>query len=148
MWTAENTLTSIGHVISVAVPFRPLIQNGDEFMFISANVFAIYISPGLSWASLFDFSDFPRYHPLYSTENKKVIGKFKDETHGIPIEELFGLRPKMYSLLYTENNKAVEKKVLKGITKYFTKQKIKHGHYKQCLFNQEQLTKSINETTS
>ena len=31
-------------------------------------------------------------------ENKKVVGKFKDETQGIPICEFIGLRSKMYSI--------------------------------------------------
>ena len=29
---------------------------------------------------------------------KKVIGKFKDETEGVPIREFIGLRSEMYSL--------------------------------------------------
>ena len=87
-------------------------------------------------AQLFDFSEYATDHLLYSTENKKVIGKFKDKTHGIPIKEFVGLRPKMYSLLYSENNKTTEKKVAKGIAKHVTKQKIRHEHYKQCLFHQ------------
>lgn len=36
------------------------------------------------------------------------------ETHGIFTEEFVGLRPKMYSPLYSENNKMVEKKVASG----------------------------------
>ena len=43
-------------------------------------------------------------------KTKMSLGKFKDETHGILIEEFVGLRPKMYSLLYIENNRMVEKK--------------------------------------
>ena len=31
---------------------------------------------------LYDFSNYPSDHPLYSDENKKVIGKFKNETTG------------------------------------------------------------------
>ena len=34
---------------------------------------------------LFDTSEYDPDHPLYSTENKKVLRKRKDETHGIPI---------------------------------------------------------------
>ena len=54
------------------------------------------------------------------------------------LAEFVSLRPKMYSLLYRENNKMIQEKVTKGIAKHVTKQKIKHEHYKQCLFHQEQ----------
>ena len=37
-------------------------------------------------------------------ETKKVLGKMKDETHGVPIEEFIGLRPKMHSVLFAEEN--------------------------------------------
>ncbi|CAB4016675.1 Hypothetical predicted protein [Paramuricea clavata] len=66
-------------------------------------------------AGLFDTSEYTQGHPLHSIRNKKVLGKMKDETHGFPIQEFIGLRPKMYSILYTENNKQVEKKTAKGI---------------------------------
>ena len=42
-----------------------------------------------------------------------VLGKMKDETHGIPIDEFVGLRPKMYSILFTEDSNQVEKKTAK-----------------------------------
>ena len=71
--------------------------------------------------NLFDTSEYGQSHPLYNLANKKVLGKMKDETHGIPIQEFVGLRPKMYSILYTENNKLVEKKTAKGIKKSVTK---------------------------
>ena len=45
---------------------------------------------------LYDFSEYPPDHRLYDTANKKVIGKMKDETVGVPVEEFVGLRPKMY----------------------------------------------------
>lgn len=41
---------------------------------------------------LFDTSNYPREHPLYSSANQKVIGEFKDETGGLPIVEWVGLR--------------------------------------------------------
>lgn len=49
--------------------------------------------------NLYDTSDFPKEHYLYSTKNKKVLGKMKDECAGKPIIEYVGLRPKMYSIL-------------------------------------------------
>ena len=66
--------------------------------------------------------------------NKKVIGKFKDETDGNPIIEFVGLRSKMYSVLL-ENNK--EKKTGKGIKKCILKKQINHENYKKCLFSNE-----------
>ena len=30
---------------------------------------------------LYDFSDYPKDHPLYSDANQKVIGKFKEKHH-------------------------------------------------------------------
>ena len=65
---------------------------------------------------LFNFSEYPRNHFLYNTENKK-----RHRTHDIPIEEYAGLQPKIYSLLNRESNKMVEKKVAKRIVKHQTK---------------------------
>ena len=44
---------------------------------------------------LYDTSDYPPDHPLYSNANKKVLGKMKGECAGRPIAEYVGLRPKM-----------------------------------------------------
>ena len=46
----------------------------------------------------FDNSDYPSDSKFYFAENKKVIGKFKDETAGVPIREFIGLKSKMYSI--------------------------------------------------
>jgi hypothetical protein len=48
-------------------------------------------------ADRFDTSSYPPQHFLYDPENAKVAGKFKDETHGQPIVEYVGLKPKMYA---------------------------------------------------
>ena len=47
---------------------------------------------------LFDNSDYPSDSKFYFSENKKVIGKFKDETAGVPIREFIGLKNKMFWL--------------------------------------------------
>ncbi|KAK3755479.1 hypothetical protein QZH41_017633 [Actinostola sp. cb2023] len=96
---------------------------------------------------LYDTSEYPRGHPLYSTVNKKVLGKMKDETHGLPIEEFVGLRPKMYSLLFTENNKPIEKKTAKGVAKHVTKHRIRHAHYRDCLFEKKTYDSEYDTTT-
>ncbi|XP_028417042.1 uncharacterized protein LOC114541307 [Dendronephthya gigantea] len=97
---------------------------------------------------LFDTSEYARDHPLHSLTNKKVLGKMKDETHGIPIQEFVGLRPKMYSILYTENDKQVEKKTAKGIKKSVTKRKLRHINYKECLFDKKRTMASMNQIRS
>ena len=38
----------------------------------------------------FDFSKYPENHLLFSTENRAVVGKFKDETNSVPIREFIG----------------------------------------------------------
>ena len=47
----------------------------------------------------YDTSDFPKYHYLHSTENKKVIGKMQDECAWRPIREYTSLRHKMNIIL-------------------------------------------------
>ena len=64
---------------------------------------------------LYDFSNYPKDHFLYSDANKKVIGKFKDETCGVSIRKFAGLRPKMYSILSDDEKIIKEQKVLKGM---------------------------------
>ncbi len=49
-------------------------------------------------AEFYDTSNFDKNHVLFSEENKKVLGKFKDDCGGVPIKEYVGLRPKMYSI--------------------------------------------------
>jgi len=76
----------------------------------------------------FDLSDMPgKFNDI---TNKKVLGKFKDETAGIPIKEFVGLRSKMYSILKDDS---VEKKTAKGIGRSVIKQELKHVTYKDIL---------------
>ena len=53
----------------------------------------------------FDTSDYPKEHTLFSDSNKKIVGKWKDETQGKPISEFVGLRSKMYSSCVREGTK-------------------------------------------
>jgi len=97
---------------------------------------------------LFDTSEYDPEHPLYSTENKKVLGKMKDETHGIPIQEFVGLKSKMYSMIYEEDGKLTEKKTAKGIKKSVIKHHTKHQHYKKCLFDKTLHMSTMNQIRS
>ena len=82
---------------------------------------------------LYDTSEYPSDHPAYSTLNKKMLGKMKDEMKGCPIKEFVGLRPKMYSVLEGDGS---EKKTAKGINKSVTR-KIRHEQYFQALFGEQ-----------
>ena len=78
----------------------------------------------------YDLSDYPEDSPFYSTENKKVLGKFKDECNGKAPSEFAGLRPKMYSLKVPNEE---TKKKAKGVQKAYVKNKICHEDYVRCL---------------
>ena len=48
---------------------------------------------------MFDYSNSSTKSMRYDNSNKLVIGKMKDETGGVAIEEFVRLKPKMYSFL-------------------------------------------------
>ena len=75
---------------------------------------------------MFDTSNYPKDHFLYSEANKKVYGKFKDEAAGVPIMEFCGLRAKMYSFLLKGGK---EHKTAKGIKKSYCKNRLTHLDY-------------------
>ena len=80
---------------------------------------------------LYDFSDYPKEHSLYDISNKKVIGKFKDETSSKIITEFVGLRAKMYAFKIDDNH---ESKKAKGIKRLVVKNELKFEDYKTSLF--------------
>ena len=88
----------------------------------------------------FDNSDYDKESPFYNAVNKKVIGKFKDESAGIPITEFVGLRSKMYS--YVKDNEQTAR-TAKGIKKQVIIKDIKHEDYKEVLFNNKQMHHTI-----
>jgi hypothetical protein len=95
---------------------------------------------------LFDLSEYPEDHILYSTKNKKVVGKFKDELSGNIMNKFIALRSKMYSYQKFDG----EFKRCKGIKKCVVKNEIKFDDYYKCLFENKvtehtfQSFKSIN----
>ena len=85
---------------------------------------------------LYDFSEYPKDHFLFSTENKKVIGKFKDEAGSKPIMEFVGLRSKLYSYKVPEDDKVIESKKCKGVKKATVKTKITFQDYYNSLMGE------------
>ena len=60
---------------------------------------------------LLDLSNLPASSKYYCSDNKKVVGKMKDEYGGKSIVKFVGLKSKMYSILDESNN---EKSTNKG----------------------------------
>ena len=71
-----------------------------------------------------------RQSKYYDDSNKLVIGKIKDKTGGVAIEEFVGLKPKMYSPLVDNN----EHKKAKGVNKKVVLT-ISHNNYKDVLLH-------------
>ena len=80
---------------------------------------------------LFDNSDYTDSSKFFFDNNKKVIGKFKDEATGKPIIEFVGLKSKMY--FYRTESK--NNKTPKGVKKNIIKRDLDHSDYLDCLQN-------------
>ena len=92
----------------------------------------------------FDFSNFDKSDSLFFKENRKVLGKFKDETGGREIVEFVALKPKMYSFLLSsgENIKRV-----KGVKRYYV-DRLMHSEFKKVLLRSSQLFATFNSIRS
>lgn len=91
----------------------------------------------------FDFSEYPKDHFCYDETNKKVIGKFKDETKSKIIYEFIGPAPKVYSQKTILNDENLEyeddipkyKKKDKGVKSCVIKDELTHEDFKNTVFN-------------
>ena len=63
---------------------------------------------------MFDFSNYSSKLKYYDNSNKLGIGKMKDETAGVAVQEFVRLKPKMYSYLFDDNS---EHKKAKGVNR-------------------------------
>jgi hypothetical protein len=89
----------------------------------------------------FDMSEYGKQNPIYDETNKKVIGKFKDETGDKVITEFVAIRAKCYAYK-TDDNNVVKK--LKGISKPVVKNNVKFENYYNCVMNNEEMRVSVN----
>ena len=53
---------------------------------------------------IFDLSNYPKSSKYFCSNNKKVLGKMKDEYGRKSIVKFVGLKSKMYSILDESNN--------------------------------------------
>ena len=89
-----------------------LFTDTDSFMYESKteDVYEDFSSD----IEMFDFSNYLTKSKYYDVSNKLVIGKMKDETGGVAIEESIKLKSKMYSFLVDGNS---EHKKSKGVNR-------------------------------
>ena len=139
-----------------------LIYTDTAFFIIHVETDNIY-KDMLENKNLYDFSNYPINHPNYDITNKKVLGKFKHELNSLIITEFIGLKPKMYSFDYINNNinkckydEINEKKVVlkydkynniivnnnmhKGLKKSIS---LKHEDYKRSLYKEKLIYKEF-----
>ena len=125
---------------------KQIYQNKAQLLFTDTDSLTYHITTPDVYQDMkdhlhhFDTSDYDSDHKAYSTDNKKVLGKFKDELNGRFIFEFVGLKAKMYSM---RSQDGVEKK-LKGVSKSYVKKKITHEDYLNCL--QQHTTQIANQT--
>ena len=50
------------------------------------------------WKDFFDFSNYSKDSKFFDETNKKVIGKMKDQSGGVIVDEFVGLKSKMYTI--------------------------------------------------
>jgi hypothetical protein len=81
---------------------------------------------------VFDTSEYPEDHPLYSSANKLKLGYMKDDANGKIVEEIIGLCPKSYSIIGCDFKKAGAK----GVPKSIKENLLSHQMYGRILRNQ------------
>ena len=54
---------------------------------------------------MFHFRNFSTKSKYYDGSNKLVVGKIKDKTAGVPLEEFVGLKPRIYFFLVDDSTK-------------------------------------------
>ena len=88
----------------------------------------------------FDFSNYPRTHPLFSLTNKAVPGKFKDETASVPIKEFIGMRAKQYSIRLDQAlGGSWEKRATAGIKKSVAAKHLRHSVFREVFLQQSRM---------
>jgi len=81
---------------------------------------------------VFDTSEYPVDNQYgYKLVNKKVLGCFKDELNGVPMQKFVALRAKCYTFIAGDEVKSKAKGVKKYVTKTLTP-----SEYMQCIRNQ------------
>ena len=138
-------------------------NNKVELIYTDTDSFIIHVETDdiykdiLENKNLYDFIDYPINHPNYDIANKKVLMKYKDELKSKIITEFIGLKSKINSFDYIDNNInkcekfivlkydeynniVVNKNIHKGIKKSIC---LKHDEYKRALYKKQLIYKEF-----
>lgn len=113
---------------------KPKYGNKCEMIYTDTDSFVYDIKTDDLYSEMFEMKEYfdlsdVKIDKFKSNENKKVIGKFKDESEMIPITEFVALKPKLYSfLVHGEDKKHLK---AKGITRGAQKD-MKHEMFTEC----------------
>ncbi|MES9880481.1 MAG: hypothetical protein ABW185_06315 [Sedimenticola sp.] len=91
----------------------------------------------------FDTSEYPTDHFLYSSSNRKIPGKFKDELNGKVAEKFCGLRSKMYAVCHSTDGEETETKKAKGIQKATTEKDLRYEMYENVLMDKTEILSTM-----
>ena len=113
------------------------LTDTDSFIFQVKNKTKLDVLSKIG--SVMDFSNFPNDHPLYSSNNKKKPGYFKDEYPVLKIDECVAVKSKCYSLKFenTVKTQNVCKGTSSAVSKHFTLKQ-----YKDCIYKSNAKIKS------
>ena len=93
-----------------------------------------------------DFSDYPKEQKCYDENNKKVLGKCKDELKSKIITGFIALRPKCYAYSVCGDDKKYKK--CKGIAKGTVRRQMKYEEFETVLKTNKVIHKSFNSIRS
>lgn len=111
---------------------RMLMTDTDSFVYqIETQDIYADMQKHLDW---YDSSNYPPSHPLFSSANKKRLGKMKDELAGQVIRLFVGLRAKVYTIVTVEDERIMRAKGVKrsAVNKFLT-----HAEYLAVLYGAE-----------
>ena len=93
---------------------------------------------------MFDFSNYSTKSKYYHDSNKLVVGKMKDETADVAIEEFVGLKPNICCFLLHDS---AEHEKAKPVNRNAVAT-ISHNKHKDVLLNNKCLRHSVNRIQS
>ena len=113
---------------------------------VSTDAFTSDLLEDSNFAGWFDFSNYPKQHALYNTNNENQFGKFKDEMGGRTIEQFIGLRPKLYNIICKDSGYS---KIKAKSVKNSAKNDITKDDFERCLTpsNESDAKQTIKYTT-